>query len=390
MKYFNQNKKIFFFITIYLILYLISSNYMYLRYDPVMMATSYDASRYVGLDNFFDGAIGKGYLEGKNIAWHLFFTYTLFITILEKFDLLNYYVEVQYVIYYLSSILFYKSLINFNFSKLVSFLSTAFILCNPFFIFWIHTLNHAGLTLSLFMISFFLLSKYDFGIFYKIFFFITLFLLLKLDGKVFFTVSMILFYKFYLIDKKKSILNIFVLVTFFILYFLYLNYYAVGLAPFSDSYLQTDLIKNKFEYVIIDNEVIRTYNKCLISDYNSLRNHICALLDNPIYSIKLYAARLFILLTWINFKLSFKYNFFAFGMMFFLYFGLMLNLLKTKFTKFKFFLISAFLVTIIMVLPYILRGDQKQVFYGLIFIIPLTFSGYEIFIKYLKKKAKIL
>ena len=106
---------------------------------------------------------------------------------------------------------------------------------------------------------------------------------------------MILFYKFYLIDKKKSILNIFVLVTFFILYFLYLNYYAVGLAPFSDSYLQTDLIKNKFEYVIIDNEVIRTYNKCLISDYNSLRNHICALLDNPIYSIKLYAARLFIL-----------------------------------------------------------------------------------------------
>ena len=160
MKYFNQNKKIFFFITIYLILYLISSNYMYLRYDPVMMATSYDASRYVGLDNFFDGAIGKGYLEGKNIAWHLFFTYTLFITILEKFDLLNYYVEVQYVIYYLSSILFYKSLINFNFSKLVSFLSTAFILCNPFFIFWIHTLNHAGLTLSLFMISFFLLSKY--------------------------------------------------------------------------------------------------------------------------------------------------------------------------------------------------------------------------------------
>ena len=75
--------------------------------------------------------------------------------------------------------------------------------------------------------------------------------------------------------------------------------------------------------------------------------------------------------------------------MMFLYFGLMLNLLKTKFTKFKFFNIC-FLVTIIMVLPYILRGDQKQVFYGLIFIIPLTFSGYEIFIKYLKKKAKIL
>lgn len=363
---------------------------MYLRYDPDMMATSFDASRYVGLKSFFDGGIGKGLLGGENIAWHLFFTYTLFITILEKLNLISYYVEVQYVIYYLSSILFYKSLVNFNFSKLISFLSTAFIVCNPFFIFWVHTLNHAGLTLSLFMISFFFISKYDFGTFYKIFFFITIFFLLKLDGKVFFTVFMILFYKFYLIDKKKSILNIFVLATFFILYFLYLNYYAVGLSPFSDSYLQTDLIKNKFEYVIIDNEVIKTYNKCLITDYNSLRNHFCALLDNPLYSIKLYAARLFILLTWINAKLSFKYNFFAVGMMFFLYFGLILNLLKTKFTKFKFFLISAFLVTIVMVLPYILRGDQKQVFYGLIFIIPLTFSGYEILIKYLKKKAQIL
>ena len=38
-----------------------------------------------------------------------------------------------------------------------------------------------------------------------------------------------------------------------------------------------------------------------------------------------------------------------------------------------------------MLLPYIIRGDQKQVFYGLVFIIPLSFSGYEIIFKYLKK-----
>ena len=35
-------------------------------------------------------------------------------------------------------------------------------------------------------------------------------------------------------------------------------------------------------------------------------------------------------------------------------------------------------------LPYLIRGDQKPVFYGLIFIIPLSFSGYEILIKKLK------
>ena len=126
MKHFIENKKIILLIFCYLILYFISSSYMYLRYDPDMMATSFDASRYVGLKSFFDGGIGKGLLGGENIAWHLFFTYTLFITILEKLNLISYYVEVQYVIYYLSSILFYKSLVNFNFSKLISFLSTAF------------------------------------------------------------------------------------------------------------------------------------------------------------------------------------------------------------------------------------------------------------------------
>ena len=390
MIYLNNNKKILFLIFGYLILYLISSSYMYSRHDPVMMATSYDASRYIGLKNFFAAGIGKGYLGGENIAWHLFFTYTLFITILENLNLINYYVEAQYVIYYLSSILFYKSLINFNFSKLTSFLSTLFIICNPFFIFWIHTLNHAGLTMSLFMISFFFLSKYDHGKLFKVLFFISIFFLLKLDGKVFFTIFMILFYRFYLIDEKKSILNVLALATFFMLYFLYLNKYAVGLSPFSDSYLQTDLIKNDFKILTIDNEVMKTYNKCLLTEYNSLRNHFCAFVDNPLYSIKLYSARLFMLLTWINIKLSFKYNFFAVGMVFFIYFGLIINLLKTKFTKFKFFLLSAFLVTSIIVLPYILRGDQKQIFYGLFFIIPLSFSGFELLFRYFKKKLQTL
>lgn len=390
MIYLNNNKKILFLIFGYLILYLISSSYMYSRYDPVMMATSFDATRYVGLKNFFAAGIGKGLLGGEKIAWHLFFTYTLFITILENLNLINYYVEAQYVIYYLSSILFYKSLINFNFSKLTSFLSTLFIICNPFFIFWIHTLNHAGLTMSLFMISFFFLSKYDHGKLFKVLFFISIFFLLKLDGKVFFTIFMILFYRFYLIDEKKSILNVLALTVFFILYFLYLSKYALGLAPFSDSYLQTDLIKNKFDLLAIDSKVMKTYNKCLLTEHNSLRNHFCALVDHPLYSIKLYSARLVMLLTWVNTKLSFKYNFFAFSMVFFIYFGLIINLLKTKFTKFKFFLISAFLVTTIIVLPYILRGDQKQIFYGLIFIIPLSFSGFELFLKYLKKSKLLL
>lgn len=387
MNYLIKNKQIIILIICYLVLYLISSTYMYSRYDANMLATSYDANRYVGLKNFFDAGIGKGLLGGENIAWHLFFTYTLFIRVLEALNILNYYVEFQYAIFYVSSILFYKSLINFKFSKLTSFLSVVFIVCNPFFIFWIHTLNHAGLTMSLFMTSIYFMSKYHDGNFFKILFFIFIFLLLKLDGKVFFTVFMILFYKFYLEDNKKSLINLIYLATFFIIYFLYLNKFAVGLSPFSDSYLQTDLIKNNFKFPIIDEQVMQTYKKCLITDYNSLRNHFCALLDNPLYSIKLYSARLFILLSWINIKLSLKYNIIAIGMMLFLYSGLILNLFKSNFTNFKFFLLSAYLVTILIVLPYILRGDQKQVFYGLIFIIPLCFSGYETFFNY-KKYAK--
>ena len=206
-----------------------------------------------------------------------------------------------------------------------------------------------------------------------------------MDGKVFFTAFMMLFYKFYLIEKDRSLFNLLGLIIFFILYFFYLNKFAVGLASFSASYFQDDIMPNEFIAPLIDSDAINTYAKCSIYDYNSLINHFCALLDNPSYSLKLYFARFFLLLTWINTYLSFKYNFFAFGMMIFLYFGLIVNLLKTKFTKFKFFLLSSYFLTIVMLLPYIIRGDQKQVFYGLVFIVPLSFSGYEILYKYFKK-----
>jgi len=374
-------KNILFLIFCYLVLYYISSTYMYARHDPSLLATGYDAGRYTNLKSFFDGSV-----SGQKTAWHLFFTYTLFITLLEKINLLNHYVEIQYVVFYISSILFYKSLINFNFSKLTSCFATGFVVCNPFLIFWIHTLNHAGLTVSLVMITFYFLSRYDHAILFKIFFFITIFLLLKIDGKVFFTVFMILFYRFILFEKNNYITNLLILSIFFILYFTYLNKFAIGLEHFSASYLQNDIRYNYFIAPNIDSEVIATYEKCLITQYNSLYNHFCALIDNPLYSIKLYSARLFLLLTWINTKLSFKYNFFAFGMMIFLYFGLMINLFKTKFTKFKFFLLSTYMLTIVIILPYILRGDQKQVFYGLIFIVPLSFSGYEILLNYIKKR----
>ena len=354
---------------------------MYNRHDPHVLNSSYDAGRYLNLDSFFDGVV-----SGTKNAWHLYFTYTLFIRTLENVNLINYYTEVQYVIFYLSSFLFYKSLINFNFSKITSILSTIFIVCNPFIVFWIHTLNHAGITISLFMISFFFLSKYEQHNIFKILFFIFIFLTLKNDGKVFFTVFIILFYKFFLVDNTKPIINFLILLIFFILYFWYLSIFAVTLEPFASIYLQTDLIYNGFNFITIDDGVMKTLNKCLIYEYNSLHNHFCALLDNPLYSLKVYTARLFTLLSWLNLKLSFKYNFFAVGMMFFLYFGLFLDLFKNKFTRFKFFLISAYLLTSIIVIPYIASGDQKQVIYGLIFITPLSFSGYEILYKYFKIK----
>lgn len=379
--YFNDTQKKFFLIFGYFILYYISSTYMYNRHDPHVLNSSYDAGRYLNLDSFFDGVV-----SGTKNAWHLYFTYTLFIRTLENVNLINYYTEVQYVIFYLSSFLFYKSLINFNFSKITSILSTIFIVCNPFIVFWIHTLNHAGITISLFMISFFFLSKYEQHNIFKILFFIFIFLTLKNDGKVFFTVFIILFYKFFLVDNTKPIINFLILLIFFILYFWYLSIFAVTLEPFASIYLQTDLIYNGFNFITIDDGVMKTLNKCLIYEYNSLHNHFCALLDNPLYSLKVYTVRLFTLLSWLNLKLSFKYNFFAVGMMFFLYFGLFLDLFKNKFTRFKFFLISAYLLTSIIVIPYIASGDQKQVIYGLIFITPLSFSGYEILYKYFKIK----
>ena len=104
-----------------------------------------------------------------------------------------------------------------------------------------------------------------------------------------------LFYKFYLIDQNRSFSNLLILIIFFIVYFLYLNQFALGLASFSASYFQDDIIRNEFIAPKIDSEAIKTYVKCSIYDYNSLINHFCALLDNPLYSFKLYFARLFLL-----------------------------------------------------------------------------------------------
>ena len=57
MNYLSENKKILFIFISYLVLYLISSSYMYARHDPNLLATAYDSSRYVGLNNFFEGSV---------------------------------------------------------------------------------------------------------------------------------------------------------------------------------------------------------------------------------------------------------------------------------------------------------------------------------------------
>ena len=85
----NTQKKIFLFFC-YVILYYVSSTYMYGEHDPYLLATGYDAGRYLNNENFFSGKV-----SGLETAWHLYFTYTLFIRILESINLIDHYVEVQ-------------------------------------------------------------------------------------------------------------------------------------------------------------------------------------------------------------------------------------------------------------------------------------------------------
>ena len=68
--------------------------------------------------------------------------------------------------------------------------------------------------------------------------------------------------------------------THFILYFSYLSHYAVTLEPFSVIYFQSDLIANGYDFIKIDDRVMKTFDKCSITEFNSLGNHFCALLDN--------------------------------------------------------------------------------------------------------------
>jgi len=72
---------------------------MYSRHDQNLLATAYDSSRYLNKENFFSGDLGKELFPSTNISWHLFFTYTLFVTFLEKLNLIKHYVEVHYIIF---------------------------------------------------------------------------------------------------------------------------------------------------------------------------------------------------------------------------------------------------------------------------------------------------
>lgn len=376
---FFENKFLIFLIFISAISILLYYQLYQHKYSEILRY-SFDPGRYTSGDFFISQ------VDAYNTGWHLFFTYRLFIWILVNLNLLESYVYFQNIIFFISIILFYKALINFEFGKITSVFTCIIIATNPFVLFWIQTLNHIAITIPLILITLYFMSIYNQGLLPKILFIIFLILFLKSDGKVFFVFFFLVFYQFYWKNNVRKKVNLILLILFSIFYIYYLNYFAAGLEPFNDVYFAKDVNKiGLFEFEK-SKQTIQIYNECLFTFNNSLQNHICALSKDFIYSLKVYLARFIHLTSWINLKLSFKYNFIAFSYVFFIYTGIILNLFFCKTNKLSITLIFGYFFSVFIMLPYLIRGDQKQIVYALIILIPIAVKGYlDVFFKKIKE-----
>jgi len=348
---------------------------------------SFDFGRYDS-KNFFES-----YVDKFNSGWHLFFTYKFFIFVLVKANILESYIYFQNIIFFISIILFYKALINFRFGKNTSIFASIVLTTNPFVLFWVQSFNHVSITISLLLVTLFFMSIYDRNLLSKILFIVFLILFLKVDGKVFFVFFFLTFYQFYWKNIERKKINLILLIIFSIFYIYYLNYYAAGLEPFNDVYFAKDVnLLGLFQFEKTK-ETIQIYNECLFTLNNSLQNHICAISKDFIYSFKVYLARFIHLTSWINLKLSLKYNIVAFSYVFFIYSGVILSLFLNRTNKINVnyklsvSLIFGYFFSIFIMLPYVIRGDQKQTVYALILLIPIAVKGYlDLYVKKIKKK----
>jgi hypothetical protein len=327
---------------------------------------------------------GRRYLSPNSLKevlnhpqFNNFSSYLFYIFAIKKLNLINYLPIIQFITFYISAYFFFRGLNIYG--KNVSYLGLIFVLLNPIFFKWCHAVNPTilNIIISLFLVYFFLIKKN--------FFFLIIFLILflKNDSKnilnFIFMFSVYLFFIFK--DYKKTFYSALVIFIYLVIdtFLILISPMTENLLEFSKSFKGEDILRFGGQ-IIADPK--NTLEICGMDNSNSINNHFCSIKDNPTYMFELYLKRFFFTFFWINKDFSIQYQILS-GFMILVYYSFFILAflkLRNKFENFYFFSIC-FLLPFIIIIPFIIDGNQRYITHAYVFLTPIVINSLAIFYK---------
>ena len=300
--------------------------------------------------------------------------YYFFVGIFKKYNLINLLPITQFLIFYFSCFLLYKT-ISKTYNSNIAFFTWLIILLNPIFFKWCHAVNPLIITISLCILSLSILLSEKSKI---IITFLVLFLLLKNDAKLILNYLVLNYFflrKIFKTTNTKIFISLFLITIFIsIHHILILNSStSSGFITAASSIEGHDILKQGAELKLYEKQILEN---CSITEMNSLKNHFCIITNYPQYSLELYSKRLIYGLFWISPSFSLQYQIISILMLFFYYFFLLFGLNNRN----NILLLINFISPFILTLPYILDGDQRFITHSYIFLTPLTAAGLYFFV----------
>ncbi len=327
---------------------------------------------------------GRRYLSPNSLnevfnhpQFNNFSTYFFYIFTIKKLNLINYLPIIQFITFYISAYFFFRGLNIYG--KNISYLGLIFVVLNPIFFRWCHAVNPTilNISISLFLVYFFLIKKN----FYILIVFLILFL--KNDSKnilnFIFMFSVYLFF-IYKNDKKifYSALIVFI--------YLVINTFLILSSPLTENLLQFSKSFKGEDILQFGGQILadpkNTLEICGIDKNNSINNHICSIKNNPIYMFELYLKRFCFAFFWINKDFSLQYQILS-GFMILVYYVSFFTAflrLRNKIESFYFFSIC-FLLPFIIIIPFIIDGNQRYITHAYIFLTPIVINSLVFFYK---------
>ena len=332
---------------------------------------------------------GDRYLRPNNLLeminsqyFNSFPLYYFFVGLFKKLNIIYLLPIVQFLMLHIISIYFFK-ILSKTYNIKIAYICWFLIILNPIFFKWCHAANPLIITIALSLLSLSLLISKDNKI---IFTFIVLILLLKNDAKL--ILNYLILSSFFIFKIYKRSNKLILILIIFSTILLTINHLSLlnestssGFILFKESAMGYDIVRQGAVLSTLSNEVLL---KCSYTEMNSIKNHLCMIFSDLDYSLELYSKRFLYGIFWISPNWSIQYQILSKTMLIFYYVFLIYGFKKNRNNLIY---ILNFIAPFLLVLPYILDGNQRFVTHAYIFITPIAGSGFYVFLnKYFKWK----